>query len=271
MKPLIKYAGGKAKIAPLISALLPPCTGTWREPFVGSGAVTLHRAAAGELLGPIVLGDLDAGIVMIHRGVIERPDEVCAGLAAHRRGEWTEARYLALRRRPETAARLITLNKTCFNGLYRRNLDGGFNVPWGEKPHPGLPTDEQIHAIARLLSRARVVQQDAVDALGDVQPGDQVYLDPPYVGTWTGYGQGTRYTLADLERLVRAATRAVHRGATVVLSHLDDPPTTGSSVGPVRRLLDGWEIKPISARASISRSTKGRGVRREILAVLVAT
>ena len=259
-RPPIKYAGGKARLAPAISALLPPCTGTWREPLVGSAAVTLHRAAAGEPLGPIVLGDLDAGIVMLHRGIIDHPAEVCAALAAHRQGEWTEARYLALRRRPETAARLITLNKTCYNGLYRRNRDGGFNAPWGKKPNPSLPTDEHIYAVSRLLAGARVEQRDAVDALSSAWSGDQVYLDPPYVGTWTGYGQGTRYTLVDLERLIQAATRAVHRGAVVVLSHLDSP--------DVRALLSDWSISEVSARGSISRSASGRGVRREILAVL---
>lgn len=263
MKPLIKYAGGKTRIAPFISTLLPPCTGTWREPFAGSAAVTLYRAAAGELLGPIVLGDLDAGIVNLHRSVIADPDAVCAALAAHRVGEWTEARYLALRRKPETAARLITLNKTCFNGLYRRNQSGQFNAPWGDRPNPSLPTDEEIRTVARLLSGARVEQRDAVDALEDATAGDQVYLDSPYVDTWTGYGQGTTYTLADLERLIRAATRAVHRGATVVLSHLDSP--------DVRGLLSDWSIAEVNARASISRSAKGRGVRREILAVLGAT
>ena len=263
MKPLIKYAGGKTRIAPLISTLLPPCTSTWRDPFAGSAAGTLHRAAAGELLGPIVLGDLDAGIVTLHRSVIADPEAVCAALAAHRVGEWTEARYLALRRKPETAARLITLNKTCFNGLYRRNQSGQFNTAWGDRPTPSLPTDEEIRTVARLLHGAHVEQRDAVNALGDATAGDQVYLDPPYVDTWTGYGQGTTYTLADLERLIRAATQAVHRGATVVLSHLDSP--------DVRDLLSDWSIAEVNALASISGAAKGRGVRREILAVLGAT
>lgn len=260
VKPLIKYAGGKATIAPIVSGLLPPCTGTWREPFAGSAAVTLHRAAAGELLGPIVLGDMDAGIVTLHRGIISEPDAVCAALAAHRVGEWTEARYLALRRKPETAARLITLNKTCFNGLYRRNRSGRFNAPWGKQPNPSIPTDDHIHAVARLLSGARIEQRDAVDALDEAASGDQVYLDPPYVGTWTSYGQGVRYTLADLGLLIRASARAASRGALVVLSHLDAP--------EVRAMLSGWRVSEVSARASISRSSASRGVRQEILAVL---
>ena len=274
--PLIKYPGGKRALAPLISeAFGGPCRGTFHEPFAGSAAVTLHRRAAGEV-GRVVLGDLDPWLVQLHREVAERPAEVCAELDGYRDVVWTEERYRAevarLNAGEVTAARVVTLNKTCFNGLYRRNRSGRWNVGWNKEPLVGLPGAERIHAVAALLSGADVRQRPALEVLAEAGPGDHVYLDPPYVGTWTGYGQGGRFTLADLAEHIRAARAAADRGARVVLSHLDDPQEGPDAdllappEGPIRGLLQGWDVRTLDVRASISCTAGGRGRRSEIIA-----
>ena len=275
-RPLIKYPGGKRKLAAEISAAFGgPCRGTWHDPFAGSAAVTLHRRAAGEV-GRVVLSDLDPWLAILHREVAERPNDICAELGGYRGIVWTEESYRAevarLNAGVITAARVIAVNKTCFNGVYRRNRSGLWNVGWNKEPSVGLPTAEHVHAVSALLAGAEVLQRPALEGLAKAGPGDQVYLDPPYVGTWTGYGQGGRFTLADLGELIRAARAAADRGARVVLSHLDDPqegPETdllASPEGPVRGLLQGWDVRALDVRASISCTPGGRGKRAEIIA-----
>ena len=277
--PLVKYPGGKRTLAPLISeAFGGPCRGTFHEPFAGSAAVTLHRRAAGEV-GRVVLGDLDPWLVALHREVAERPAEVCAELDGYRGVVWTEESYRAevarLNAGEITAARVIVVNKTCFNGLYRKNKSGAWNVGWNTEPSPRLPSSEDVHAVSALLRGADICRRPALASLFEAKPGDHVYLDSPYVGTWTGYGQASRFTLQDLAHLIRVSRAAADRGVRVVLSHLDDPMERGTSgnmlvatSGPIRNLLQGWDTQPVVARASISCTAGGRGGRPEIVAAI---
>lgn len=274
--PLLKYPGGKRKLATRISAAFGGrCSGVFYEPFAGSAAVTLHRRQAGEV-GRAVLSDLDPWLVAAHRGVAADPGQVCAELAEHRAGAWTRERYEELVGRLNggevTAAHVIALNKTCFNGLYRKNQLGAWNVAWNETEAPGFPPDGHIMAVGAALSGVKVLQRAALGALAEAGAGDHVYLDPPYVGTWTGYGQGGTFGWSDLAELVRAAEAAARRGARTVLSHLDDvaPPAGGLGlappVGPVRSLLRAWEIETVDVAGSISCDGETRGKRREVIA-----
>lgn len=276
IRPLIKYPGGKSKVAVEISrAFGGPCRGTFFDLFAGSGAVTLRRRHAGEV-ERLALSDLDPWLVQLHEEVAERPGRVVDELDWYRHTTWTEERYRCLVGQLNdgfiTAARVITVNKTCFNGLYRRNRAGAWNVGWNKEPSVGIPTTEHIRAVAALLAGAEVLQRPALEGLAEAGPGDHVYLDPPYVGTWTGYGQGGRFTLADLAVIIHAARAAADRGARVVLSHLDDPQEgpdadlLASPEGPVRGLLQGWDVRTLDVRASISCTSGGRGTRAEIIA-----
>jgi DNA adenine methylase len=268
-RPLIKYPGGKAALAPAISAAFgEPCRGTYIEPFVGGGSVYLHRAAAGEV-ERAHLSDRDGWIAGLHRIVRDDPGGVCTTMAAYRGMAWTYERYDAERAwlnsagmtETSSAACFIALNKAGFNGLFRKNKRDQINAAWGHKAHPpGIPDDAHIRQVSALLSRAAVSCSDWQRAIVIASEGDQVYLDQPYVGTWTGYGIGGTWTIDHLAELVRAAEYAVECGARVVLSHMDDEPT--------RALLGRWRVEAIGARASISRSVATRGARREILAVL---
>ena len=269
VRPLIKYPGGKASLTPAISAAFgEPCRGTYIEPFIGGGSVYLHRAAAGEV-ERAHLSDRDGWIAGLHRIVRDDPDGVCAAMAGYRGMTWTHEGYDAERAQANAglmveageAARFVALNKAGFNGLFRKNKRDQINAAWGHKAHPpGIPDDAHIRQVSALLSRAAVSCSDWQRSIVIASDGDQVYLDPPYVGTWTGYGIGGTWTIDHLAELVRAAEHAVEYGARVVLSHMDDEPT--------RDLLGRWRVEAIGARASISRSVATRGVRREILAVL---
>lgn len=259
--------------AAISAAFGEPCRGTFFDAFGGSGAVTLHRRAAGEV-ARAVLSDLDPWLVAMHREVRDVPEQVASGLAGYRSMVWTEADYLreraSLNQFNGDAARFIAINKACFNGLYRKNRTGGFNVGWCKEPHPkGIPTDDHVHGVSGLLSGVHIDRADAVDIVRTAGAGDHVYVDPPYVGTWTGYGQGGIYTIADFRRLVTACRAAASRGARVVLSHADDDETPlelVSSMGMVRSLLAGWDVRSIDATGAISCTADGRGVRREVLA-----
>ncbi len=269
MKPLLQYPGGKATLAAAISAAFgAPCRGTYIEPFVGSGAAYLHRAAAGEV-ERAHLSDRDGWIAGLHRIVRDDPDGVCAAMAVYRGMTWTRELYDCTRawlnsagmHEAHAAACFVALNKAGFNGLFRKNKRDNINTAWGKKPHPpGIPDDAHIRQVSALLSRAAVSCSDWQRSIVIASEGDQVYLDPPYVGTWTGSGIGGTWTLDHLAELVYAAEHAAEYGARVALSHMDDAPT--------RDLLGRWRVGAIGARASISRTVGSRGVRREILAVI---
>lgn len=277
VRPVLKYPGGKHDLAQRIStAFGGPCRGRFYELYAGSGAVMLHRRQAGEV-DAAWLSDLDAHLVNLHRQVSTRPDRVCEQLAPYRTVAWSEPRYrLHLEQvngtdalGPAAAARLIVFNKTCFNGLYRKNRHGALNAGWNKEPAPRLPTADHILQVGAALSGVVVLQRPALEVLAEAGAGDHVYLDPPYVGTWTGYGQGGTFGWPDLADLVRAAESAASRGARVVLSHLDDTPTNGSLLaapGPVRSLLRAWEIETVDVTGSISCDGDTRGKRREVIA-----
>ncbi|MCA9491504.1 MAG: Dam family site-specific DNA-(adenine-N6)-methyltransferase, partial [Myxococcales bacterium] len=135
MKPILKWAGGKSRLAPQIaSAFASPCEGTYYEPFVGSAAVYLHLKAEGKI-GRAVLSDANEKLVAVHRAVRDRVDDLLDALASLPTEDWRE-RYYEVREAynvgpfagPLHAARFIWLNRAGYNGLYRENRRGEFNV-----------------------------------------------------------------------------------------------------------------------------------------------
>lgn len=264
-----KFPGCKASLAPQIRALFPAsCTGTYYEPFLGSGAV--FHALEPERAH---LSDLDPWVAHIHAAIRDEPTRVNARLDQHRAATWTRKRHLAMRawvnrvdvaptraEAPEWAADLITLIAASHNGVYRRNAAGGFNVGWNQRPNPSIPDADRIRAASERYRGAVFAVEDFSTVLARCGRGDWAYLDPPYVGagTWNGYG-GCSFDDLDLERLVLDAEAAADRGAIVVLSHLE-----GLALGP------RWKVEQVDVVQRIAPTAKDRGVRREILAVVGA-
>lgn len=259
-RPFVKWAGGKRAILPQLAPLLPhPGRFTrYLEPFVGSGAVFFLAILP---LGPreAILLDGNPDLIDTYRAIQTDVEAVIGALAAHARRH-DPAHYYAVRAaRPRTlvtrAARLIYLNKTCFNGLYRVNSRGQFNVPIGDRRNTGILDADNLRAVSRALRGVRVETADFRAIAGLAGPGDFVYLDPPYdpaseTALFTSYTRHsfTREDQEDLAELYRLLDR---RGCRLMLSNSDTP--------LVRSLYRGFALHPVAAPRMINARGDRRG------------
>jgi len=282
-RPFIRWAGGKTQLLEELMKHVPKRFGHYYEPFIGGGALYFALAPRHA-----TLSDSNRKLIDVYRVLREDPEALIRALAAHERRyyarrdsqEAREAYYMSMRRllhtdvnagdRIEQAALFVFLNKTNFNGLYRVNKKGRFNVPHGKfKKLPTICDADNLRACARVL-RERATILCAGDfhwalhtMLGKPQKGDFVYLDPPYWPasessdftsyTKDGFGSEQQEQLADVAAELR------ERGVTVVLSNAD--------VKPVRKLYTrrGFELREVSARRSINSKTHRRGKVGELI------
>lgn len=254
--PFIKWAGGKRQ---LVDRLLPivarRLTGRYLEPFLGGGAVAVHLASDHRLRDvQIVASDVCAELVTTWRVVIDQPlvlGQLLERLAeTHSERMYYQVRSVSPTLDLDVAARFIYLNKMGYNGLYRVNASGGFNVPLGRGRPSSIPTREALHALASKLGRrCQVDCRDFEATIDEAQRGDVVYADPPYDGT---FSYSSKFGDADRARLALALGRAVDRGASVVATDADTP--------YVRALYDSWaRVELIGERRRVScKSTERR-------------
>lgn len=265
-QPFLKYAGGKQRLLPQLKPHL-RLRGRLVEPFVGGGSVFL-----GSDYSRYLLNDANPDLMAVWAALKERPRQYTNSAAAFfSEANCSQEAYLAIRRdfnqatdRFERAIRLPYLNKHCFNGLYRTNAAGEFNVPWGgKKSVPVFPWDAMAHAATK-LERCTLLCGDFSTAIELSGYGDVVYCDPPYLDStagqsFTGYTpQGFR--IDDHLRLTQLARQAVERGATVLISNHDTEES--------RELYAGFDLITLSVHRSISASAMKRRECRELLAVL---
>ncbi len=275
MRPLLKWAGGKHRLVPEIAkAFGGPCQGTWVEPFLGSGAVFLALRASG-FVGRARLGDANDKLIAVHIAVRDQPDAVLSALGELPAGPTWPDVFARVREAynegpttgPKHAARFMWLNRAAFNGLYRENRKGEFNVPRGSYVTLSLPTAEHVRQASELLQGVELTTMDFGDLMRGVGEGDMIYCDPPYVpltetASFTGYCR-LPFGRAEHIRLAEAARRAGLAGARVVLSN-HDLPVVRNELYAVDR---GFEhvARPRVARA-ISRAAASRVSVDEILA-----
>ncbi len=178
IRPLLRWAGSKKQILPKLEQYWPDAS-RYIEPFAGSACLFFR-------LQPMkaVLGDLNRELICTYRTVMRDPDGVHGVLSRYRN---TPADYKLIRSfdpsslcRSEQAGRFIYLNRFCFNGLYRTNLKGEFNVPYGGNKSGNLPTLDHLRNCSRLLKRARLVEGTFETTLQLARRGDFVYMDPPF-------------------------------------------------------------------------------------------
>jgi DNA adenine methylase len=266
--PIVKWAGGKTRLLPQLLARVPSGFRRYYEPFMGGAA--LFFACEPERA---VLGDVNAALVGLYRTLVSDVDAVIDVLRAHKARHSDPEYYYDVRKRwndplmrsiwpdAKTAATFIYLNKTCFNGLWRENRSGEFNVPRGDYTNPTIVDDNGLRAASRSLSRAMITHATYVETTIDASNGDFVYLDPPYdplsgTSSFTAYaaspfGKAEQLVLADHARLLR------DRGAFVMLSNNDTP--------FVRELYDGFEISTAPCGRSINSKASGRGKIDEVI------
>lgn len=263
-RPVLKWAGGKTQLLPQILERLPARIETFFEPFVGGAAVFFALAAEGRFQRA-VLADRNPDLVAVYRALQADAEAVIDELSQmrHSEAEYYRIRELSPRRLAQRAARVIYLNKTGYNGLYRVNRSGQFNVPFGRYKKPNICDAENLRAAARVLEGVEIVEADFEEVCVRARPGDAVYLDPPYVplsktANFTAYARHP-FGPSEHQRLARAFTELERRRVAAVLSNSDTPET--------RALYRGFRAKKVQVSRAINSRPTARGPIDELLVV----
>jgi DNA adenine methylase len=257
--PILRWAGSKKRLlSQLLLAAQSVDMARYIEPFMGSGALFLK-------LNPqsAVLSDINPHLIAAYEGVRDFPEQVWSLVMS-----WPveDAFYYQLRAVRnelltdiEQAARFVYLNRYCFNGVYRTNLKGQFNVARGQG-NLGIPSWPIFRDFAHRLNLTTLTQCDFEVSLALAGAGDLVYIDPPYLAEGKRdrgeYGAGV-FGPADLGRLLRAMKAADERGAKILMSYT-----------PCKRVLDAlsdWHVHQLSVMRNVSSKTTGRAVAAEII------
>lgn len=266
--PIVKWAGGKTRLLPRLLARVPAQFGRYYEPFMGGAALffALEPSAA-------TIADVNPALVTLYRTVVSDLGSLIEVALAHKARHADERYYYDVRRRwndaavrsamspAEASGTFVYLNKTCFNGLWRENKRGGFNVSRGDYDDPAVVDEEALRAAQAVLARARIERGSFQDTTADAKAGDFAYFDPPYdplsdTSSFTSYsasafGKAEQRVLADHARALDA------RGVFVMLSNNDTP--------FVRELYDGFLIETALCGRSINSKGGGRGKIDEVI------
>lgn len=264
IQPFIKWPGGKRWAAARIAELLSPhLSGKYFEPFLGGAAVFFH-------LGPreAVLSDVNRELIATYRTV---RDDWAAVLRRLRQFQVCEDQYYKIRAmKPRSsigeAARFLYLNRTAFGGIYRVNLEGRFNVPYGggERTPHALWQTEVLRNASRALRKASMKEADFEVVMQDAKAGDVIYCDPTYTVAHDNNGfiryNERNFSWSDQQRLGKAAFNAARRGAMVVVSNAHHV--------SVKRLYSGARFETLSRVSRISPHAELRRPVKELLILI---
>jgi DNA adenine methylase len=254
--PFVKWAGGKGQLLSELDKLIPRQFNRYFEPFLGGGAMFWHLMSSGMRFNAC-LSDINAELITAYRAVKDNVKEVVRLLQKY---DYEYKKYPSYSKEQrdyyfqlrdarnkiqsssdvEIAARFIALNKTGYNGLYRVNRKGEFNVPPGKYKNPLICDSSNLENVSNALSRATIFASDYRDAIENAQKGDFIYLDPPYQAlnntsyftayTTDGFDDRDQSQLADVFRKLNS------RGCRLLLSNSDTP--------LIRTLYSDFSIKP---------------------------
>lgn len=294
-RPFLKWAGGKRQLLPQIDSYLPEALKTgglqrYVEPFVGSGAVFFHVVQTYPV-EDLFIADINAELILAYRTIQQDVEALIAELAE------IEERYLPLSRprrndfyyeqrdiynADRTAinydsfqeawikrtAQLIFLNKTCYNGLFRVNSQGEYNVPFGRYKNPTICDASNLRAVSALLQRALIHYGHYSDCADMIDEATLVYFDPPYrpisaTANFTAYSPLTFDDSQQLE-LAQFYRRLDRQGAILLLSN-SDPKNIDPDDGFLEDAYEGFRIERVQARRRINRNAEKRGPINELL------
>lgn len=260
MKSPIRWAGSKKALLPTLRKFRNVAQARYIEPFCGSACFFFDLEPREG-----VLGDINVELISAYRAIRADPSRVIECL---RRFRVRESTYYKLRSvdpftlsETELAARFLFLNRLCFNGIYRTNLAGRFNVPYSHPKRPVRFDDQAIFEAASLLRRVTLVQGDFESVLAEASPGDFVYLDPPYAVSrrriFSEYHPES-FAEKDLRRLASVLQELDRNGVRFVISYAD------SAEG--RKLVSGWPSRRVRTRRNVAGFAGDRRVAYEVLA-----
>jgi DNA adenine methylase len=231
--PFLKWAGGKGQLVERLSALIPKKFNAYFEPFLGGGALFFSFCRSGLLQGKkVYLSDINAELVDIYQTVRKNVGDVIGELKKHPydREHYHEVRSLNPKRLSgvQRAARMMYLNRTCYNGLYRVNQRGEFNVPFGRYQNPRICDPENLHAVAKALRRVELKKSSFEAVICRAKKGDFVYFDPPYVplsktANFVSYAKDGFDFPKDQEKLAEVFEGLSAKGVWVMLSNSNHP------------------------------------------------
>jgi DNA adenine methylase len=263
-QPFLKWAGGKQRLLAQYEPFFPPrqTIGRYFEPFIGSAAVFFHLQPK-----QAILSDRNEKLIDLYQTIRDDVDGVIAALQPH--CNESDYFYAVRAQKPEAltavqrAARLIYLNKTCYNGLYRENSKGEFNVPFGRYKNPTICDEDRLRAASLALQNVQLVAADFEKVVETAVPSDFIYFDPPYAplnltSNFTSYNKHG-FTANDQKRLAAVVAALTQRGCRVMLSNSNAPLIHDLYAD------QGYCLTPIQARRNINSKAHKRGPIKELL------
>lgn len=269
-QPFLKWAGGKRQLLPVIKEYLPQKFTQYYEPFIGAGAVLFSLQPKKS-----VINDTNGELINCYQVIKDHPEKLLELCQQHRENNSKEYFYLLReqdrrndfkeRSPQERAARIIYLNKTCFNGLFRVNSSGQFNVPYGNYSNPVIADPAVIRSVSAYLNQrnVRILQGDFAKAVATARKGAFIYFDPPYhpvsdTSSFTGYsvnGFGEQEQI----RLKEVCDKLTERGCQVLVSN--------SSASLIKELYSdpNYKIVEVKAKRAINAVASRRGRINELL------
>ena len=265
--PVVKWVGGKRQLLEEITQRLPKRITTYCEPFLGGGAVLFSLQPKNA-----IVNDLNADLMLVYEVIRDNVELLIASLEKH---ENTVEYFYNIRDLDrdkdayrkisvvDRASRIIYLNKTCYNGLFRVNSSGEFNSPFGHYKNPNIVNAPVLRAVSKYLiaNNIQLLHMDFEEVLRQLPRGAFVYLDPPYdpvsdTASFTGYNRGG-FGREEQERLKRFFDELNARGVRFLLSN--------SATLFIRNLYTGYTVETVHAKRAINSDASKRGAVEEVL------
>jgi DNA adenine methylase len=266
VEPILKWVGGKRQLLTEIEKYIPKHN-TYHEPFVGGGAVLFHIQP-----NKSIINDVNSELINLYKVVKHDVESLIIDLKKHSNDEDYFYQIREVDRykniyseftNVERASRILYLNKTCYNGLFRVNRAGEFNAPFGNYKSPNIINENTLRAVSNYFNKADIEFKncDFEKALKTVKKGDFVYLDPPYdpvsvSSNFTGYNKGG-FDKEKQTRLKSACDNLNNKGVKFLLSN--------SATSFIKNLYKDYKIEVVQAKRAINSKTDKRGEVDEIL------
>lgn len=265
--PVLKWVGGKRQLIEEIQKYIPDKFTTYYEPFVGGAAVLFHIQPA-----KAVVNDINTELINLYQVIKDDVEGLITALAAHKNEieYFYEIRELDRKKEEyenltpvERASRIIYLNKTCYNGLFRVNKAGEFNAPFGKYKNPNIVNAVTLRAVSSYVNSANIIFKnvDFAESLTGIKKGSFVYFDPPYdpvsgSANFTGYNKGG-FDREEQKRLKRLCDTLDSKGVKFLLSN--------SATDFIKDLYSAYHVEIIQARRAINSKADLRGGVDEVL------